>query len=403
VRRVRVLVDASVEDGGRVLADSGVDHRLSAGVLLDERGHVVDDAGDQDERAAIAALLLEVVELHHGQLLERHAPVEGGALAVDLLLELLDAALLDLVGTELLQVVGKAELLPGPDAPLGRVVLEPLDGIAVVAGELVVEVVVALSEGDERRDDVVAGRVAVVEGLVTEPVSERVDAEGGLLDEEDTQDAGIDEAAEPVAPSEAGNDSGEDDTHEDDDPEVVLVLPDDDGIAVQVRDVGASDLLGVLLHHHPADVRVHKTLADRVRVLLGVGVSVVGAVVPGPPADGALDGTPSDGGQVDLEGERSRVRRVGPETMVARRDAETGVVVVDDRPDQGGPGQWGVVGTPEAEHRDDDDQVAVEKVEVLPPVLHSHWLQTGNKSAAEVAGGGGATRHKRQHQHVPDR
>ncbi len=48
-----------------------------------------------------------------------------------------------------------------------------------------VEVVVPLPEGDESSDDVVAGRVAVVEGLVTEPVSQRVDAEGGLLDKED--------------------------------------------------------------------------------------------------------------------------------------------------------------------------------------------------------------------------
>ena len=48
-----------------------------------------------------------------------------------------------------------------------------------------VEVVVALAEGDECGQDVVAGGVAVVKGLVAEPVGQRVDAEGGLLDKED--------------------------------------------------------------------------------------------------------------------------------------------------------------------------------------------------------------------------
>jgi hypothetical protein len=36
----------------------------------------------------------------------------------------------------------------------------------------------------------------------------------------------------------------------------VLVLPDNNGIIVEIRDVGAADALRVLLHDHPADVRV---------------------------------------------------------------------------------------------------------------------------------------------------
>jgi hypothetical protein len=49
----------------------------------------------------------------------------------------------------------------------------------------------------------------------------------------------------------------------------VLVLPDNDGVVIQIRDVGSSDTLGVLLHHHPADVGVEETLADTVWILLG--------------------------------------------------------------------------------------------------------------------------------------
>ena len=47
-----------------------------------------------------------------------------------------------------LQVRSKSKLLANPNEPLGRVVLVPLDRVPVVHGELVVEVVVALPNGD---------------------------------------------------------------------------------------------------------------------------------------------------------------------------------------------------------------------------------------------------------------
>lgn len=105
-----------------------------------------------------------------------------------------------------------------------------------------------------------------------------VDAEGGLLDEADAEDAGVDEAAEEVVEHEAAEEGGEDEAHEDDALEVVAVLPDNDAVLVEVGDVSAANSLGVLLHDHPADVGVQETLADRVGVLFGVGVSVVRAV-----------------------------------------------------------------------------------------------------------------------------
>ncbi len=51
----------------------------------------------------------------------------------------------------------------------------PFDGIAVVRGELVVEVVVTLAQSNQSGEDVVTRAVAVVEGLVAEPVSQGVD------------------------------------------------------------------------------------------------------------------------------------------------------------------------------------------------------------------------------------
>jgi len=69
----------------------------------------------------------------------------------------------------------------------------------------VVEVVVTFAESDESSDDVIPRAVAVVKWLVAEPMGKRVDAEGGLLDEEDAEDTGVDEATFPVVPEESGN------------------------------------------------------------------------------------------------------------------------------------------------------------------------------------------------------
>ena len=80
----------------------------------------------------------------------------------------------------------------------------------------------------------VTGRVAVIKGLITQPMGKGVDTEGGLLNEEDAEDASVDEAAEEVVEGKATKDGGKDQAHEDDDFEVMTVLPDDDGIFVQV-------------------------------------------------------------------------------------------------------------------------------------------------------------------------
>lgn len=185
VRGVGVVVHAAVEHGRRVLANARADHGLATRVILDESSDVVNNARNRDESAPILRLLDKVVPLHDGKLLEWDTPVELRALLIKLLLQLLHAALLDFIGAELLKIIGKANFLHHPDEPLGRIILPPLNGIAVVGRELVVEVVVALAEGDDRGDDVVAGGVAVIEGLVADPVREAVHAEGGLLDEED--------------------------------------------------------------------------------------------------------------------------------------------------------------------------------------------------------------------------
>ena len=298
---VGVVVNTAVEDGSSVLANGRGDKSLATRVILDEVANIVDDASNSDEGLAILGLLNEIVPADNGKLLEGSSPVELGTLLVKLLLELLNTTLLDLVGAELLQIIGETAELPERNGPLGGIILVPLDSIAVVGWELVVEVVVTLAECDQSSDKVIAGRVAVIEGLVTEPVSQGVNAEGSLLNEANAEDTSVDVATPPITPTETANESREDNGHEDDRLDEVAVLPNNNGVLVEVADIGAALALGVLLHDHPAHVGVEQTLADGVRVLIGVGVAVVGAVTVRPPADGALHGTRAASGEKDFE------------------------------------------------------------------------------------------------------
>lgn len=149
----------------------------------------------------------------------------------------------------------------------------------------------------------IARRVTVIEWLVTEPVGQRVDAEGSLLNEEDSENTSVNKSSHPVTPAETGNEAREDHSHEDDGLDVVPVLPDDNRVIVQVGDIGTANSLWVLLHDHPSDMRVEKALANGVWVLVGIGVSVVSAVISGPPSDGTFDSSATNSREKDLERE----------------------------------------------------------------------------------------------------
>jgi hypothetical protein len=49
-------------------------------------------------------------------------------------------------------MAGNSDLLAGPNKPLCRVVLIPLDGIPIIHWELVVEVMVSFANSDKRGD-----------------------------------------------------------------------------------------------------------------------------------------------------------------------------------------------------------------------------------------------------------
>jgi len=78
----------------------------------------------------------------------------------------LSSAHLDFVGWEDLQVVGKTEESECADEPFGWVVVVELDSVSVVIGELVMEVVISLSESEESSDDGVTRSVLVTKANV---------------------------------------------------------------------------------------------------------------------------------------------------------------------------------------------------------------------------------------------
>ena len=89
-------------------------------------------------------------------------------------------ALVDLSLREDAEMARKSELVANCDEPFGRVPLVPFHGVPIVHRELMMKVVVPLSEGHKRRDKMVPWRVLVIECAFTQPVSQRVDREGRL-------------------------------------------------------------------------------------------------------------------------------------------------------------------------------------------------------------------------------
>lgn len=374
VSGVRVVVYTTVEHGSSILSDTRLDDCLSSWMIGDKVGNVVNNTSDGNESLSVLSLLLVFLEAHDWERLQWNTPVELLAGLVDLLLLLLETSLLNFVGSEGLEVVGHSDLLHGPDEPLGWVVLVPLDGVTVVGWELVVEVVVTLSESNEGGNDVIPWAVTVIEWLITEPVSEGVDAEGSLLDEEDAEDAGVDESTQEITPEKTGNDRWENETHEQDDVEVVLVLPDDDWVLVEIGDIGTSNTLWVLLHDHPSNVRVPETLLDRVGILVGVGVSVMGTMIARPPTDRSLNGSSTNQSEEKFEWSTCGVRGVGPETMVTSGNTQSSGEVVAYCPDGSLCLKRCECGSIQTGYGDHDDQVDVEPVDMLIPVTPCYRL-----------------------------
>ena len=110
----------------------------------------------------------------------------------------------------------------------------PFNGVPVVGGELVVEIMISLTQCNDCSNDMIAWAVAVVKRLIAEPVRKGIDTESGLLNEENPKNAGVDEAATPVTPAKTTDEHWKYEAHHKNDLEIVPVLPNYYGVFVEI-------------------------------------------------------------------------------------------------------------------------------------------------------------------------
>jgi hypothetical protein len=141
-----------------------------------------------------------------------------------------------------------------------------------------------------------------------------------VVNKQQPSGTGKEETSLPITPTETGNTHGEEQSHDQQKRQVVVVLPPDDLASGQVGNVGDTDL-GPRLEDHPTDMCPPEPFVGRVRVEAGVGVTVVCSVTSGPPFDGSLDSSSSSAGEDVFERARSGVRSVGPQSLQTRNDS----------------------------------------------------------------------------------
>jgi len=322
-------------------------------MLVCERFNVVNHTAYNDELTSFAGLS-EVIPCEDGKVVRRFRPLDLFGSSLDLLHLHGELTGLDLVVGESLELRSETELVASEDEPLGGVVLVPLDGVAEVLGELVVEVVVTFSYGNESGNPVVLGRVLVVEGSVSEPVGERVDAEGRVVDEEETSGTGEEESSAVISPSESGDEGREDESHSDDEVDVPTVLPLDNLVLREIGNVGDSGL-ATRFDEHPSDVRPPESFVRRVRVEIRIRVAVVSAVTPTPPLDRSFYGSRSSESEEILKRKTRGIRSVRKKAVIPSGNSKSGVKVVKNRPQRRLPLDFGREGTVEGEERYDGE------------------------------------------------
>lgn len=142
------------------------------------------------------------------------------------------------------------------------------------------------------------------------------------MQKDKTHDAGVEVSPAPIAPAEASDQGWEDESHECGKSNIVLVLPHDDVVLEKIRNISDTRLLE-WLEHHPAEMGVEETVVDGIRVLVGIGISVVGAMTTAPPSCRAFKCSSTSEGEEVLERSRSDKGAMREASMISSSDAET--------------------------------------------------------------------------------
>jgi hypothetical protein len=130
------------------------------------------------------------------------------------------------------------------------------------------------------------------------------------MDKDQSSSTGKEESTSVITPSKPSNQSWYNEAH-DEQREVVLVLPSNDLVSSQVRNICNSDLSS-WLDDHPPNVCPPETFVGGVWVQLGVGISVVRSVSSRPPLNRPLNGTSSGSRESVLKRHGSVVGSVSP-------------------------------------------------------------------------------------------
>jgi hypothetical protein len=134
---------------------------------------------------------------------------------------------------------------------------------------------VPLPECHKRREEMVLGCVLIIEGAFAQPMSQRVDREGGLrisisanpteysvrcvshmMNCDDPKETGVEVPPTPVTPEVSGDDCGDDYPPNQCNREIVPVLPLHNSVLAEVGDISWSRL-DPRFHEHPDNMRLH--------------------------------------------------------------------------------------------------------------------------------------------------
>jgi hypothetical protein len=77
-------------------------------------------------------------------------------------------------------MASEPDFLACRDEPFRRVILIPFNRVTVIHRELMMKVVITFTDSDQCGDKMVAGRVLIVKGCISQPMCKRVNAERRL-------------------------------------------------------------------------------------------------------------------------------------------------------------------------------------------------------------------------------
>ena len=158
-----MVIDTTKEGCCRILANVLDQEMTATGMLIKKVRDIMNETSDDDQRT-LERLLLIAFPRNDGQVVTIRRPGEM-FLGLPKLLQLhRKLTLPDLVVREYFQVRSEADFLAGPDEPLGRIILVPSDGIAIIHRELVMKVVVTFTNGNECSDEMVTWCMFIVKG-----------------------------------------------------------------------------------------------------------------------------------------------------------------------------------------------------------------------------------------------